>query len=466
MQQHLTFRQKFIGDRVFYRSVTTIVIPIIIQMSVSNFVNLLDNLMVGQLGTAALSGVAIGNQMIFVFFLCIFGGLSGPGIFGAQFFGAGNMEGVRDAFRLKLWVAGIITLAAVAAFVLGGESLVRLYLTGDGDPQAAQDMLRHALDYLHIMLFGFLPFALTTVYASTLREGGETMLPMKAGIAAVFTNLVGNWLLIYGNLGFPQWGVRGAAIATIISRFVEMSVIMIVMYRTGRFEFLHGVFRTLKVPFTFVKTVLKKGAPLLVNEFLWSLGIASLTQIYSLRGLNVLAGVNIANTINSLFNVMFLSMGNAIAVMIGQSLGANNMQKAKGDFWRLMILSVALCVIVGSIMALLSPYFPLLYNTTEDVRHLASSFMLTMALYMPMWAVSHSCYFTLRAGGSTVLTFLFDSAYMWVINIPLALALAHWTNIPIIYLYPLCEAAGALKMGIGLWMINKGVWIRNIVSKL
>lgn len=464
--QHLAFRRKFIGDRAFYRSVTTIVVPIIIQMSVSNFVNLLDNLMVGQLGTAALSGVAIGGQMIFVFYLCLFGGLSGPGIFGAQFFGAGNMEGVRDAFRLKLWISAGIILLALTVFTLGGESLVSLYLTGDGDPQQAQDMARHALDYLHIMMLGFLPFALTTAYASTLREAGESMLPMKAGIIAVFTNLLGNWLLIYGNLGFPQLGVKGAAIATVFSRFVELGIILRVMHRTQRFEFMHGVYSKLKLSFIFVKTVLKKGAPLLANEFLWSLGIATLTQIYSVRGLSVLAGMNIANTINSLFNVAFLSMGNAVAVMIGQSLGANNMDKARGDVWRLMFLSVVACLVIGGTMALLSPYFPKLYNTTEEVRHLASSFMLTMALFMPTYAVSHCCFFTLRAGGSTLLTFLFDSAYMWAVNIPLALALAHLTAIPIYYLFPLCEAAGLLKMSIGLWMINKGIWVKNIVSKL
>jgi Na+-driven multidrug efflux pump len=283
---------------------------------------------------------------------------------------------------------------------------------------------------------------------------------------AVITNLIGNWLLIYGNLGFPQWGVKGAAIATVISRFVELFIILFVMHRTRRFEFMHGVYRTLRVSFTFVKTVLRKGAPLLANEFLWSLGMATLTQIYSVRGLNVLAGMNIANTINNLFNVVFLSMGNAVAVMIGQSLGANNMQKAKGDVWRLMLLSVGACVVVGGAMALLSPYFPRLYNTTDDVRHLASSFMLTMALFMPTYAVSHCCFFTLRSGGSTLLTFLFDSAYMWAINIPLALVLTHWTGIPIIYLFPLCEAAGLIKMSIGLWMVNKGIWVRNIVSKL
>ncbi|MHC1785719.1 MAG: MATE family efflux transporter [Christensenellales bacterium] len=466
MSERPSFKQKFIGDRAFYRSVAAIVVPIIIQMSVSNVVNLLDNMMVGQLGTAALSGVAICSQMIFVFYLCLFGGLSGPGIFGAQFFGAGNMEGVRDAFRLKLWISLIVILVALGVFLIGGESLVRLYLTGDGDPQEAQSMLRYALDYLHIMLLSFLPFALTTIYAGTLREGGETMLPMKAGIAAVVTNLIGNWLLIYGNLGFPQWGVKGAAIATVISRFVELAIILLVMHRSRRFAFMHGVYRKLKVSLSFVKTVLRKGAPLLANEFLWSLGMATLTQIYSVRGLSVLAGMNIANTINNLFNVVFLSMGNAVAVMIGQSLGANNMHKAKGDVWRLMILSVGACVVIGGSMALLSPFFPRLYKTSEEVRHLASAFMLTMALYMPTYAVSHCCFFTMRSGGSTLLTFLFDAAYMWVVNIPLALALAHLTGIPIIYLFPLCEAAGLFKMALGIFLVNKGIWARNIVHAM
>ncbi len=466
MTQGLSFRQRFIGDRDFYRRVAAIVIPIIIQMSVTNFVNLLDNMMVGQLGTEELSGVAIGNQLIFVFNLCIFGGISGPGIFGAQFFGAGDMEGVRRSFRLKLWICGLLLLAAVGVIMMAGEGLVRLYLTGDGDPASAEKMLHHGLDYLHIMMIGFFPFAMSVSYASTLREAGETMLPMKAGIAAVLVNLVGNWLLIYGNLGFPALGVPGAAIATVISRFVELFIILYAMHRTGRYEFMHGAYQTLKVPLKFVRSVLKKGAPLLFNEFLWSLGMATLMQIYSVRGLAVLAGMNISNTINALFNIFFLSMGNAIAVMVGQSLGAGRMDKARGDVWRLMALSVAMCVVIGGTMALLSPYFPRLYNTTEEVRHLASAFMLAMALYMPMHSISHCCYFTLRSGGSTMLTFVFDSLYMWAINIPLALALTHWTGIPIIYLYPLCEAAGLLKMLLGLWMVGKGIWVRNIVHHL
>ena len=458
------FRQVFIGDRAFYSKVARIILPIIVQMVVTNFVNLLDNIMVGALGTEALSGVAVGGQLIFVFNLCIFGGLSGPSIFGAQYFGARDLDGVRDTFRLKLWTIAIILLLGLGVFLGFGEQIFRGYLTGDGDAASADQILKLGMEYLHMMLLGFLPFALTVAYAGTLRESGETTLPMIAGIVAVFTNLLGNWLLIYGNLGFPKLGVQGAALGTVISRFVELAIIARAMHgNSGRFEFMHGVYRTLKVPLQLVKKILKKGSPLLLNEFLWSMGMATLNQIYSMRGLDVLAGMNIANTVNSMFNLFFISMGSAIATMIGQHLGANRMVAARRDVWRLMFFSAASCVVIGGIMMLASPYFPLLYNTTDHVRHLATSFMMVMALFMPMYSTSHACYFTLRSGGATFLTFLFDSGYMWVINIPLALALTHWTSIPIIWLYPLCELAGVIKMLIGLTIVRRGRWVKNIV---
>ncbi len=459
-------KKRFVGDRAFYRTVVAIVLPIIVQMSVTNFVNLLDNIMVGQLGTVELSGVAIANQLMFIFNISVFGGLAGPGIFGAQFFGAGDYEGVRNTLRLKLWISFVLVSSAVVIFLGFGRNLVANYLTGEGDPADAALMMEHALDYIHIMLIGFIPFVLSVSYASTLRECGETMLPMKAGIAAVLTNLVGNYALIYGHFGFPALGVKGAAIATVFSRFVELGIVLYATRSGSRHHYLHGVLSTIRLPWTFVKAVLKKGAPLLANEFFWSLGMATLTQIYSMRGLNVLAAFNIANVVNQMFIVFFLSMGNAVSVLVGQSLGANRMEKARGDVWRLMALSVGLCIIIGGVMAILSPFFPRLYNTTDDVHHLATRFILSMAVFMPMYSISHCCYFTLRSGGSTFMTFLFDSGYMWVINIPLALALTHWTNIPIWWLYPLCELAGLAKMALGLYFVRQGVWIRNIVTKL
>ena len=460
------FKRTFIGDRKFYLKVISLVIPIIIQMFVTNFVNMLDNIMVGRLGTDEISGVAIANQLVMVFNLCIFGGVSGPGIFGAQFFGAGDMEGVRHTFRIKLWVCLAILLTAFVAILGFGPALIGQFLKGEGDPASAQRMMGFALDYVHIIMIGFLPFVMTISYAGTLRESGETMMPMKAGIAAVFVNLVGNYVLIYGHFGFPRLGIQGAAIATVFSRFVELAILLYIVHVRGRerYKFMRGIYRTIRVPLSLLKSVLRKGAPLLANEFLWSLGMATLVQTYSLRGLNVLAAMNIASTVNNVFNMFFLSMGNAIAIVVGQHLGANRMTEAKRDVWRLMGFSIALSIVIGGLMSLLSPLFPMLYDVTAQVRSLATRFIITMGLFMPMYAASHASYFTLRSGGSTLMTFLFDAAYVWVINIPLARLLTYHTALPIELLYPLCELAGLTKLVLGILLVRSGVWVKNIVG--
>jgi len=297
-------RQTFIGDRVFYRTVLAIAIPIIVQNAISNFVSLLDNIMIGQVGTVQMSGVSISNQLLFVFILTIFGGLAGAGIFGAQFYGAGDTEGFRNTFRFKLWAAAIILAVSVTVFLTFGDSLISLYLTGEGDAADAASMLVYGRDYLRIMLWGLLPFAMSQAYSGTLREAGETLLPMKASIAAVLTNLCLNYLLIFGKFGFPELGVAGAAIATVISRYVELAIIMVYTHRhKERFSFISGIYRSMKVPRDLAMKIIIKGMPLLANELLWSLSVTTLTQIYSTRGLNVIAGLNISSTITNLFNV-------------------------------------------------------------------------------------------------------------------------------------------------------------------
>ncbi len=457
-------RRALIGDRAFYGAVLAVLVPVIVQNSVSNLVNLLDNIMVGQLGTAQLAGVAIVNQMMFVYALCVFGGISGPGIFGAQFFGAGDMEGLRNTFRIKFLICAAILLAALLLFLCCGDRLVSLFLTGGGEAGLAEDMLLYARRYLRVMLAGLLPFALTQCYAGTLREMGDTLMPMKASITAVLTNLLGNWLLIGGNLGFPALGVEGAALATVASRFVELSIITAAVHRGKRHECIRGVWRTLRVPSSLLRAVLRKGAPLLVNEALWSTGMATLTQTYSLRGLTVLAAMNISGTISNMFNVVFLSMGTAVAVLIGQALGAGDMQRAKRDAWRLLFLNFILSLLIGGLMGLASGVFPRVYNTTEDVKAMASRFIQTGAAFMAVYAVSHCCYFTLRAGGSTFLTFLFDSVFMWGIAIPYALLLVRRTGLDIRVLFPLAQLSELVKSAFGLILVKKGVWLRNIVS--
>ncbi|MBQ4472723.1 MAG: MATE family efflux transporter, partial [Lachnospiraceae bacterium] len=200
-----TLRQTFIGDRAFYAMVLAVAVPIMIENGITNFVNMLDNIMIGRVGTAQMSGVAIVNQLIYVFYLCLFGGLSGPGIFTAQFFGNHDLEGVRSAFRFKLWLGALVSAAAVCILAFFGTPLISQFLNGDSSELGAT--LEAAQQYLRVMLLGLPAFALCRIYGGTLRECGQTLLPMKAGVAAVLVNLVLNYILIYGKLGFPALGV-------------------------------------------------------------------------------------------------------------------------------------------------------------------------------------------------------------------------------------------------------------------
>ncbi len=200
---------KFIGSKSFYKMVLLIAVPIMVQNGITNFVSLLDNIMIGQVGTQQMSGAAIVNQLIFVYNLCMFGGVSGAGIFTAQYFGQGNDEGVRQTMRFKFWMALAVTGFTVLLFTGCGTFLIRSYLKGEGSAQDAAATLMYGKQYLYLMLAGLPAFAVVQVYASTLRECGKTILPMKAGIIAVFVNLVFNYLLIYGKLGMPELGVSG-----------------------------------------------------------------------------------------------------------------------------------------------------------------------------------------------------------------------------------------------------------------
>lgn len=458
-------KSTLIGTKEFYKRVVAIVLPMIIQNTITNVVSLLDNIMIGRVGTLEMSAVAIVNQLLFVFMLCIFGGLAGAGIFATQYAGANDTDGVRYCFRAKVLIGLLMLVLSLAIFIIFPSPLIKAYLSENTSAADASATLGFASTYLEIMLVGLLPFTITQIYASSLRELGETKLPMVASIFAIFANFAFNYLLIFGKFGFPKLGVAGAAIATVISRFVEALIVVIaVTLKRKKFPFIIGALKSLYIPLSLCKKILTKGMPLLVNEFLWSFGMAMLLQCYSVRGIQVVAAVNISNTVNNLFNVVFLTMGNAVAIIIGQHLGANEIEEAKHAIWRLLALAVATCVVMGSIMAVISPLIPQIYNTEKEVREMATHFLLVVAFMMPVFAFAHNCYFALRSGGRTLIIFLFDSAFTWGIVVPIAFVLAKFTALPILLVFFTVQALEIGKCIIGFFMIKKGIWIQNIIK--
>ena len=453
-------------NKAFLKSVLLIAVPIMIQNGFTNFVNLLDNIMVGRLGTEPMSGVAIVNQLTFVFALCIFGGFSGAGIFTAQYFGKDDAEGVRNTFRFKLILGAILTAVAVTVFLLFDDQLIGFFLSESADGGDLAATLVYAKDYLRIMLIGLPAFAMVQAYASTLRECGQTVVPMKAGVVAVLVNLIFNYLLIYGKLGFPALGVKGAAIATVISRYVEASIVMIWTHgKQHVMPFAKTLYRTLKVPRALVGRIMSKGMILLVNEALWSLGMTLLTQCYSTRGLSAVAGVNISNVLNNLFKVVFLAFGNSVGIMVGRLLGAGKLEEARETDRKIIIFSVFISSFIGLLMISVSGLFPRIYNTTEAARAIAASLILVQGICMPIDAFKNATYFTIRSGGRTFITFLFDGFSIIAVNYPIAFILSRFTSASVLWIFISVQIGGLVKCILGYILVKKGVWIRNIVTE-
>ena len=218
------------------------------------------------------------------------------------------------------------------------------------------------------------------------------------------------------------------------------------------------------MPGNLTAKILIKGSPLAVNEMLWSLGMAFLTQCYSTYGLDVIAALNISNTIANVCNVVWMAMGNAIAIIVGQLLGAGKLKEARETDNRLIFFAVASCLVVGTLLAGLSFVFPDIYNTSTEIRRLAGKLILVEACFMPVRAFLHAAYFTLRSGGKTVITFLFDSVFLWAFSIPLAFVLSRFTGLEIMQTYVLCQCVDLLKCALGYILVKKGVWMENIVG--
>ncbi len=457
--------KKYFGDKKFYMMVLAVAVPIIIQNGISNFVNMLDNIMVGQVGTEQMSGVAIVNQLMFVFNLALFGAVSGPGIYTAQYVGQKNNEGIRHTVRFKLVIVGIISILGVIAFLFFDEPLIRLFLTDNGQQLDLELTLHHAKEYLKVMLWGMLPFGISCAYSGTLREAGETKVPMYAGLIAVFINLIFNYVLIFGHFGAPEMGVVGAAVATVIARFVELAIVVAWAHtHTERAPYAQGLYASLKIPGSLAWKIIKTGFPLFLNEFLWSTGMSALTQCYSTRGLSVIAAFNISNTIVNLFNVVLLTMGNVVAIIIGQILGSGNTEEVVDTDRKLITIAVLASAVMGVFLALFAPVFPKLYNTTDDIRELSVTLMRIAALFMPVGSFLNAAYFTLRSGGKTVITFLFDSVYLWVLCWPIAYALSRFTTMSILPLYSIVLSLDFIKVIIGSILLKKKVWIQDLVN--
>ena len=449
----------------YYKWMLRISIPTMLQNGVTNFVSMLDNIMVGQVGTLEMTGVSIVNQLLFVFNLCIFGAMSGAGIFTAQFYGKKDTDGVKNTVQFKLFTALLFTVLGVGVFLLLGDGLISAYIQEGADPAEAAAVQQYAKSYLGVMLFSTLPFAIAQAYASSLRETKDRIVPLIATLIAVGVNLALNYTLIFGHFGAPKLGINGAAIATVIARIAECTILVVWSHtHTKKYPFIRKLFTSTTLTLPQIKKIAVISMPLVANEALWAGGMAFLNQCYSMRGLSVVAAVNIVSTLNNVFNVSFIAFGCSIGIILSQLMGAGKKDEAKKASMRMIWFAVFTIILVALAMAGFSGVFPRIYNTEEYVRTLSTSLILIMAAFMPVQSFLNACYFSLRSGGKTLITFIFDSGFMWCIVIPVAFCLSRFTDIDIVPLYITVQAIEIIKCIIGYVFLKKGWWLNTVVE--
>lgn len=456
--------KKFIGDKKFYKYLFAIVIPIVLQQFITQFVSLLDNLMIGQIGSSEMTGVSLSNQLLFVFNLGVFGSLSGASIFASQYFGAKNKNGYLEAFRFK-WLLGIVIfLFSTTIFILFKNQLLSFFInSNEADATNPEVVLNTGATYLMIMIIGNIPFIIKEIYATSLREMKETFVPMLSGIIAIIVNLVFNYLLIFGKLGFPALGAMGAAIATVISRFVEMIVVVSYTYiKIKKYDFLKGAYKKV-VAFQSIKKFLPKTILLVSNEVFWSLGLTLILSCYSIRGLDIIASLNIANTAANLFITIGTSLGNATSIILGIKLGEKDIVGAKNDSYKILAFAFAVSLVFTILMIGSSFILPNIYNTTDSIKEVARNIIIISAIFLPINVFNTCCYFTLRAGGRIFLTILFDSLFVMFIRVPLAFILSKYTYMSIYIVYAIVYGIDTIKVFIGYYLIDKGIWLKTII---
>lgn len=456
---------KKVSNKDFYLHALRIAVPMILQALITNAVSMVDNIMIGRVGTAQMSGVSIANQLLFVFNITVFGAISGPGIFGTQFFGKKDYEGQKYTVRFRLYlVVVLIALGALIGYFFGSD-LIGLYISTDDSSALAADTLRHGVSYLNIMLISLVPFGIGQAYSSVVRECGETQIPMIASFTAIGVNVLLDYCLIFGKLGLPKLGVEGAAIATVIAKIIEAAVVVAWAHLNPlKNQYIVGLYKSLAIPRDLVKRMTVKSIPLLFNEFLWSMGMSIVAQCYSVRGIEVVAARNIASTLSNLFSVVYIQMGSAIGIIVGIELGAGLLEQAKVSAKKLRIFSVIVTAVVAVIMIPFAYSFPQVYNVEESIKSLASFYIIIQAIVMPIWSYTNACYFVLRCGGKTLITFLFDFVFTWFVMIPLAFFLARYSSMDVRTLLTVVTFSEVIKAIVGYFLVRSGMWVNNIVS--
>lgn len=448
------FRKTF-RDRAFLKAAASIAIPVTLQMILTTVTNMVDTMMIGTLGTATISAVGLANKLFFVFALLIFGVHSGTGLLMAQFFGNSDHFHIRKTFGIGL----LINLTAATLYLLfarfAPETAMHIFTDS---PEAIAIGTR----YLRIVCFCYPLFAFTSLMSSFLRSTRQVRIPVIASAVSIVTNVTLNYCLIFGKCGFPELGVEGAAIATVIARFAECFIMFYFCFIRG--EILPGkisdFFGWTK---GFLRNFVSHSLPVIFNEMIWGLGTTMYFVAYGRLGDNAVAAITISNTITDIMTTAGNGLSSAASVLLGNELGSGNLKKADDYSEKLLVTGFSIGLVLGILLYALRYPALSLFSVTAEVRELAALCVATFAMILPCIFVNLIIIVgVLRAGGDTKMCFVIDTCGVWFLAVPLAfLGCLVWKR-PIYAVYGMVLLEEVFKTVTGFWRYTKKVWLRNL----
>lgn len=437
------------------KSCISLAIPIMFQNLVVSAVTLVDNLMVGQLGDTAISAVVSANKYYNIMFFVAMAMVQACLIFLAQYSGAENILKVKESFRISI-VTAYVPLLVISVIVFIFPSQLIAFLIDD------PAIIEQGAIYLRLAAFSYLPVGLSLAIASAMRAVGDAKTPMIISIISIIVNAFLDYGLILGKFNMPALGVAGAAIATIIARFVEVTLLIISLKR-GDYSFDTDIKDLFDYDSQLVKSIVVKALPLVINEIMFQFGQAFAFKCISSRGATINAAYSVAITVSDLFYVLFGGMATATTVLVGTKLGANKLQEAKDNAYKILCFSLVLSIFFGSGMILSRFIVPFIYpNISKESLESAQMFLLIIGLMYWITMFNCECYFMLRTGGDTRSTLFMDSGFLWIVYIPILFVLSNLTNLPIYLVYILGQCADIGKAIFSFWIVKKEKWVKNL----
>ena len=454
-------RSNLLGPLSFYRKAAAIALPVMLQQLIMSMVSLIDNFMVAGLGDTSMAAVNVANQLNFIFMVIVNVCCQAGGIYMAQFRGAGDEEGMRHAYRFKV----IFTLLmAVLYFMLCWLIPGRMIMMMTMGNAAQDEIIRIGTGYLRINSFTLVPIALSSAIGTSFREIARPTVPLFISAAATLVNTVGNWLLIYGNLGAPRLEVSGAAAATIIARCFELTVFLVYLEKT-KAPFFVSFRKIFQVHKRLIREILSRSGMIFLSEFSWVSSETIMTALYNGRGgAEVVAGMAAGWTVANIFFLLFGGIWTTAAVIVGGSLGAGKLEEAKAQARWIKSGSVAAGIIIAILGAAASVLLiPLVFsNLTADARRISLGLIFVILAYLPLWSLLNAQFAISRSGGDAAMGMYTDLSVNTLLFVPGAFILALGTSLHPVTMFGILKLTDIVKFFIARHFLNKERWVRNL----